>query len=454
MPRLFLLFVLCVVPSFAVCNPGSTSGCSAVVCGGATSSAAAVTGTSYTGPVYTIAGITQICGQTFQTSPRTGKFDCAWPTTGATGKIVDYRPSGGWKPPNWWSSFYTQTYGLIVLSQLTNSTVCTHDSVSTSVAAWPAQAQEDEQFLFWLVADAGTKVPGNRQMIVETGDSSSAHLALIQLLTYKQTKPWTELGNNTTTSAYKIIGAVGLYVPNCIATGCSYPSTQFSSDIIDTVVVHSGGGGTNYAIGDTITPTLSGCSGTQLKVATVTGSAVATVSIVNYGTGCPPSASVHSAVATTTSGSGSGLTLDMTIGETYDGNAFAGLLGTALWDVAAEATFDTANKVSPILWMTSSNPNIHVPMLFVSGLNDQVVPNNQLAPLVPPWGTPMNSQAAQSVLGALGVQVANFVYPGDHENAMQPGGSTGNCSAAFFCGPQYDAVNFINNVSVPSQYVP
>jgi hypothetical protein len=460
MRNIVILFALSCFPAFgAACNPGSTAGCAALVCNGATSGATALASTNYTttinGQSVTIPGITQICGQTYETSPNTFKFDCAWPTTGSSNKIIDYRPSGGWQPANR-NSFYTSTIGLILMAQSTNATVCTHDSPSTNPSTpWPAQAQADRQFLYWLVADAGATVPGDRYKIWEIGDSSSAHLAGIQLYTQGQTTPWSDSGNNTATNAYNIVGAALMYVPFCIAdvAGCTYTNVQQSADIINTLTLTVNAGGSGYVTGDIVAPTYSGCVGTQFKV-TASGGAVTSFSVINPGTGCTPNTAQQTAVATTAiTGSGSGFKGNITFGQNYNGTAFRLLTNCSEWNISCEQSFDATNKLSLTQWTKSTNPNVLKPLLLISGYNDQVVPNNQLAPLLPgSIGTPMNSAAALPTLYSLGTPVLNLVYPGDHEAAMQTG-SAGvgiNCSQVWPCGPQQDVINFINNGTLPT----
>lgn len=100
------------------------------------------------------------------------------------------------------------------------------------------------------------------------------------------------------------------------------PSPQFvwigRQDLtaIKTIIPHSGAAGTGYAVGDTITPTQSMASGALIVVLAVTAGAVTSLgtTVGNQGTGY----SDATALPTTTSGSGTGLTVDITaVGETY-----------------------------------------------------------------------------------------------------------------------------------------
>jgi hypothetical protein len=105
-------------------------------------------------------------------------------------------------------------------------------------------------------------------------------------------------------------GQAALYASPYVSggeTGASFSATYK----VLTATVHTGGGGTGYAINDTVTLT----NGIVLKVATVTSGVIATVTINSAGSrGTVNTAATTSVAPTATSGTGTGATFDLTYG--------------------------------------------------------------------------------------------------------------------------------------------
>jgi hypothetical protein len=87
--------------------------------------------------------------------------------------------------------------------------------------------------------------------------------------------------------------------------GAQSPSGLYAAN------AHTGAAGTNYKVGDLIFPTQGSATGGVFQVGSVTSGAVTSLLLITSGQGYTVPAS---AVATTTSGSGTGLTIDLTTG--------------------------------------------------------------------------------------------------------------------------------------------
>jgi hypothetical protein len=92
--------------------------------------------------------------------------------------------------------------------------------------------------------------------------------------------------------------------------------------------VSVGAGGTSYSVGDLLTITQTGAANGVYSVASLSGSAVATVTLVSRGTGY----SVAAGLATTTNGGGSGCTLD--VDTVLDVDAAGKNYNKAVWEIS------------------------------------------------------------------------------------------------------------------------
>ena len=127
------------------------------------------------------------------------------------------------------------------------------------------------------------------------------------------------------------------YTTSGAGIGATFTISTVSGGNVTGVTV--GAGGSGFSVGDLIYLTQGSAAGAILSVATLTGSAIATVTITQGGYTPYTTAS---GVATTTSGSGTGLTINIT-------GVTAGAITSGGWNLAAGGTgYSIGDKVYPV----------------------------------------------------------------------------------------------------------
>jgi hypothetical protein len=247
------LTALLLIPVFALatCTPDVQSGCP---------STAPATG-DIAGTAYTRTGVTGIHvlqAINYNTSftnctPSSGNVscdtgDCFWPlgAGASTGMEVSVHSGGGNSGArDGWLSL--GGYGPIVFAQLTKRVHCNIDYRLAPGAPYPAISQDLSCFIYKLVADAGSTIPGNRQDIVLLGDSWSAIPTLNLALNQGVTLPWSTSCSTAASTNYHISGVVSAYGILCIASGCTNTAYHNTLGSFLTTAVNNSLGSTNEA---------------------------------------------------------------------------------------------------------------------------------------------------------------------------------------------------------------